>query len=381
MGTRTSHRSRTFRSGLAATAAGILLAVTGLVAVPASAGQGQGSAYGEVTICHRTNAPDNPYTLTRVSFRATDGSLVGNDHLGHGGPAFDYTADPEDDDYPYTTPRNGDQWGDIIPPYEWDGGSYPGNAAWQNGGAAILEADCTGGADVDEVDLCEDGSEAGEDGTCDETVIDVCPDLDGDQTDPADCATGGDGDVCPDVEGIQTEEPCRVPVDVCPDLEGDQTDPADCATGGGDDACPNLDGIQAEGPCGPPVDVCPEIAGNQAEGPCETEAVDACPDVEGIQQSTDECVAVLIPPVVIENLPPQAQAPEVAPIEVPADVPAPRRPTTVAGIQVLPATAAAQELPRTGVDTATLVQLGLGLVMAGAGAMVAARRPQEATAR
>ncbi|MFP5256690.1 MAG: LPXTG cell wall anchor domain-containing protein [Acidimicrobiia bacterium] len=334
MGTRTSHRSRTFRSGLAATAAGILLAVTGLVAAPASAGQGQGSGYGEITICHRTNAPDNPYTLNRVSFRSTDGSLVGNDHLGHGGPAFDYTADPEDDDYPYTTPRDGDQWGDIIPPYEWEGGSYPGSEAWQGSGAAILAAGCTGSTDVDVVDLCEDGSEAGEDGTCDETVVDACP----------------------DVDGFQAEGPCG-------------SDPVD--------ACPELDGFQAEGPCGPPQDVCEDLPGIQAEGPCDPEPVDACPDVDGFQQSTDQCVAVLIPPVMIENLPPSAEAPEVAPIEVPAA----RRPTTVAGIQVLPATAAAQELPRTGVDTATLVQLGLGLVMVGAGVMVAARRPQGAPER
>lgn len=391
MGTRPSHRRRTFRTGLAATAAGILVAVTGLVAAPASAGQGQGQGQGtaergSVTICHRTNAPDNPYTKNRVSYRSTDGAIVGNDHVSHGGPAFDYTADPADADYPYTTPRDGDQWGDIIPPYEWDGGSYPGSLAWQIGGAAILEADCTGGSDVDEVDLCEDGTEAGDDGICDETIVDVCPDVDGIQTDPADCATGGD-DVCPDVDGIQTDPAdCATggDDDVCPDVDGIQTDPVDCAPGD-DDACPNLDGVQAEGPCGPPADACPEIPGNQAEGPCEEPVVDACHEVDGIQESADECVAVLIPPVVIENLPPQAEAPEVAPIEIPAKVPAetpatPRRPTQVAGIQVLPATAAAQELPRTGVDTGTLVQLGLGLVLAGAGAMVAARRPQEAMA-
>ena len=158
MGTRPSHRRRTFRTGLAATAAGILVAVTGLVAAPASAGQGQGQGQGtaergSVTICHRTNSPSNPYTKNRVSYRPTDGAIVGNDHVSHGGPAFDYTADPADADYPYTTPRDGDQWGDIIPPYEWDGGSYPGSRAWQIGGAAILEADCTGGSDVDEVDL------------------------------------------------------------------------------------------------------------------------------------------------------------------------------------------------------------------------------------
>ncbi|MGV3759639.1 MAG: hypothetical protein ACO1PW_08880, partial [Actinomycetota bacterium] len=186
MGTRTPYRSRTFRTGLAATAAGILLAVTGLVAAPASAGQGQGQGpaeRGSVTICHRTNAPDNPYTKNTVSYSASDGSLIGNDHIGHAGPAFDYTADPADADYPYTTPRDGDQWGDIIPPYEWEGGSYPGNAAYHEGGAAILEADCTGGTDVDDVDLCEDGTEAGEDGTCDETV-DLCDELPGDQAEP-----------------------------------------------------------------------------------------------------------------------------------------------------------------------------------------------------
>ena len=56
---------------------------------------------------------------------------------------------------------------------------------------------------------------------------DVCPDLPGDQTDPADCPAP--------------------PTDVCPDLPGGQTDPADCAIEPDPDACANIPGVQAPG--------------------------------------------------------------------------------------------------------------------------------------
>lgn len=112
-------RKRIFKSGLAMLLLGATLGITGFASAPAAAGSGDG----EVTICHRTNAPSNPYRIITVAFSGTDGSLQGPDHTGHDGPAFDYSALPSDSDYPYTTPRNGDQWGDIIPPY---GDSYPG---------------------------------------------------------------------------------------------------------------------------------------------------------------------------------------------------------------------------------------------------------------
>src|SRR5690606_31800329 len=120
-----------------------------------------------------------------------------------------------------------------------------------------------------------------------------------------------------------------------------------------------------------------EDPGDQPED--EEPAVDACPDVEGVQVDAAECEVGLVPPFVVENDDAEVAADgEVAGPRGPA-----RRPTEVAGIQVLPQgrTGTAQQLPRTGADTTALALAGLGLVLMGAGAVVAARRPSGAPVR
>ena len=87
-----------------------------------------------VTICHRTNSVSNPYNQQTVNYSAATGAQKGTDHTGHTGPVFDPNAS-------YPTPHNGDQWGDIIPPYSWSGGSYPG-LNWDAQGQAIYNNNC-----------------------------------------------------------------------------------------------------------------------------------------------------------------------------------------------------------------------------------------------
>ncbi|MFZ6004399.1 MAG: LPXTG cell wall anchor domain-containing protein [Actinomycetota bacterium] len=136
--TTSTKRSGVCKMGMAAVSAGLLVGVAAVALNPAGAAPG-GRSTGSVTICHRTNSVDNPYRLIEVAFDSTNGELVGPDHTGHAGPVFDFSADPEAEDYPYAPPLNEDDWGDIVPGYEWDGGSYPGlnwpegQAIWENG--------------------------------------------------------------------------------------------------------------------------------------------------------------------------------------------------------------------------------------------------------
>lgn len=104
----------------------------------------------KVTICHRTKSTTNPYTVNSVGFDSTTGELKdkGNgDHTGHTGAVFNPNTD-------YPTPHNGDQWGDIIPPYTWDGGGHydglnwtaEGQAVYNNGGCDGVYTPPTGGS-------------------------------------------------------------------------------------------------------------------------------------------------------------------------------------------------------------------------------------------
>jgi hypothetical protein len=118
----------------------LLLAVAPLpwlgVGAAAAAPGVQLSEGSKITICHRTNAVNNPYVVITVDTSAADGDL-GNDngqgdhYAEHLGPVFDPTAD-------YQPPFSGDEWGDIIPPIA---GVHDGRN-WSSAGQAIYNNDC-----------------------------------------------------------------------------------------------------------------------------------------------------------------------------------------------------------------------------------------------
>ena len=133
-----SPRKATFlrRLGWLATAGIAGVALLGPAAGSAAATKPEPSH--KVTICHRTNSTTNPYTIKTVDVASVDGSLNANDskdHSHHNGPLFDPTNPPP-------PPHNGDQWGDIIPPFYEDG--TPGYWTSKNwpAGKTWLENDC-----------------------------------------------------------------------------------------------------------------------------------------------------------------------------------------------------------------------------------------------
>jgi LPXTG-motif cell wall-anchored protein len=109
-------------------------------------------------------------------------------------------------------------------------------------------------------------------------------------------------------------------------------------------------------PCGFTTAAAPVVPGPVVPGPVvpppAPPAEDQCPDQDGFQDNVDQCVEVL-PDVIVPETP-----------DVP-DVPA--VPTEVEGEVV------ARELPRTGTTTLPLLQVGLGLILLGAGAVLFGR--------
>jgi hypothetical protein len=125
-----------------------------MIAVAAFAGAtltvGVTSAGGDpaanVTICHRTDSVTNPYVTETVDEASVDGDSSNDkgqgDHLlEHTGPVFDSLNPPP-------PPHNGDQWGDIIPPFDENGDPRPNPSATLNWpgpgavGAAIFFNGC-----------------------------------------------------------------------------------------------------------------------------------------------------------------------------------------------------------------------------------------------
>jgi hypothetical protein len=79
----------------------------------------------KVTICHATDSATNPYVLNEP---AADGDVSG--HADHDGPLFVEGLK-----------GNEKEWGDIIPPFTYDGGSVPG-LNWSAEGMAIWANGC-----------------------------------------------------------------------------------------------------------------------------------------------------------------------------------------------------------------------------------------------
>jgi hypothetical protein len=108
----------------------------------------------EVTICHARSAENNPYGPQAITVSVSSIITGPNGHDTHDGPLF-----PEDD------------WGDIIPPFQHEGGFYPGKN-WPEG-QAILNNDCQipgqedgdgdGDGDDDDGDGDGDGDDDGDD--------------------------------------------------------------------------------------------------------------------------------------------------------------------------------------------------------------------------
>jgi hypothetical protein len=93
------------------------LALTALLAPSTSI-----AAQETIKICHATGSDGNPYVVNNPS---KDGKVSG--HADHTGPIWFDGIDVE--------------WGDIIPPFTFDGGSFPG-LNWTTAGQAIYNNDC-----------------------------------------------------------------------------------------------------------------------------------------------------------------------------------------------------------------------------------------------
>jgi hypothetical protein len=93
-----------------------------------------GAAPGKVTLCHGTNADNNPYVVVNVSSKSVQHKIFGpNGHGTHTGPIWNATLKP-----------NHIAWGDIIPPFDYGKNGenhYPG-LNWTAEGQAIFNAGC-----------------------------------------------------------------------------------------------------------------------------------------------------------------------------------------------------------------------------------------------
>lgn len=132
----------------------ILLAATAALALslaylvrPALATEGDPH---KVTICHRTNSVTNPYVVETVDVASVDGDN-GNDN-GKGDHLMEHLGPVWDANTVYPTPHNGDQWGDIIPPFYDDGVTPTGfpSLNWDAAGQTLFDNRCNFPGEIEE---------------------------------------------------------------------------------------------------------------------------------------------------------------------------------------------------------------------------------------
>lgn len=107
------------RVAVAAVLASALLCALLASVLPALAAPAQ-----KIGFCHRTDAVSNPYV-----YESTDAdSIIKEGHGLHLGPIFPFT-------------RISGKWGDVIPPFDYTGGHYPG-LNWTARGIILVSKHC-----------------------------------------------------------------------------------------------------------------------------------------------------------------------------------------------------------------------------------------------
>jgi hypothetical protein len=326
--TKHTHHTRVRAFGLGSLVIGVILAVTGLTASPASAAVNDH----QIEICHATSSETNPYTTpTPNKWQITAPN-------GHG------TLHADDIIPPFLAGSHGGHSWDDYPGKNW---TEENEQVWENGCNDVPPA--IGSITLDKV-TAGDGQ-------------------------PADTTAFGFSIVCTGEATVPDASPALAPADPATAVATDVAVETTCTIG--EDAVTDAglvstmfsvdEGPEVEGPVTVEMTnaeqvisivvtntyacVAPSVP--DGEGACVPPVVvnDACPTVDGVQTDTSLC------PPIVENT------------VVTQSVVATTVPTQVAGIQVV----RAAELPRTGSGTARAALLGVGFLLLGAGALLVGR--------
>lgn len=119
---------------LLVTATVVATLTSALGVLGANASQKDNTNTDKITICHGTNAANNPYVIETVSKSAANGGGH-DDHTSHTGPVASSFAEAT------ALKKSHTAWGDIIPAYTWNGINYPG-LNWGTDGQSIYDNDC-----------------------------------------------------------------------------------------------------------------------------------------------------------------------------------------------------------------------------------------------